>query len=68
MAEPFRLLRLREVIQRTGLSRSTIYRLASDGRFPTHVKLSDSASAWREDELAAWIDSRPRATGAKVAA
>ncbi len=68
MPDSSRLLRLREVRARTGLSRSTIYRLAAEGRFPAPVKLTEHASAWREDELAAWIESRPRAVSVKVAA
>lgn len=68
MLDPSRLLRLREVRRATGLSRSTIYRLAAEGRFPSPVKLTAHASAWREDELSAWIESRPRAASAKVAA
>lgn len=68
MPIPSQLLRLREVRRATGLSRSTIYRLAAIGRFPAPVKLTEHASAWREDELAAWIESRPRAAIPKVAA
>ena len=61
MTDPSRLLRLREVLARVGLSRSSLYRLEGLGRFPARVKLSQSASAWRENEVAAWIASRPRA-------
>lgn len=68
MPDSSRLLRLREVRARTGLSRSTIYRLAAEGRFPMPVKLTAHASAWHEDEIAAFIMSRPRAASAKVAA
>lgn len=55
------LLRLKAVIALTGLSRSNIYRLEAMGMFPSRVKLSERASAWRGEEVAAWIQSRPRA-------
>jgi prophage regulatory protein len=51
-------LRLPTVIERTGLSRSSIYRLVQLGRFPAPVKLSERASAWRESDVVAWLESR----------
>jgi prophage regulatory protein len=54
-----RLLRLPQVIAATGLGRDSIYRLGSAGLFPRPRKISERASAWREDEIAAWIESRP---------
>lgn len=38
---PFQFLRLPEVIRRTGLPRSTIYRKMSEGKFPKPVKLDN---------------------------
>jgi prophage regulatory protein len=51
-----RLMRLREVIACTGLSRSTIYRYVSEHRFPAPVRL-DSAYAvrWVSVEVDDWI-------------
>jgi predicted DNA-binding transcriptional regulator AlpA len=54
-----RLLRLPEVIEITGLGRDTIYRYIREGRFPRQRRISERASAWREDEISAWVDSRP---------
>jgi prophage regulatory protein len=45
-----RMLRMRDVVYLTGLSRSTIYKMISDERFPRPVRLSERAVAW---ELAA---------------
>jgi prophage regulatory protein len=59
-----RILKQPEVSIITGLSRSSIYRLEALGQFPLRVKLSESASGWRSDEIQAWIDSRPRAKAA----
>jgi prophage regulatory protein len=58
----FRLLRLPAVIEATGLGRSAIYALEARGEFPRRRKLTPRASAWRSDEVAAWIDSRPVAS------
>ncbi|MBK6972993.1 MAG: AlpA family transcriptional regulator [Sterolibacteriaceae bacterium] len=56
------LLRLPNVIQITGLARSTIYKLISDERFPPPLKLSQRAVAWRLLDIEQWIASRTRAT------
>jgi predicted DNA-binding transcriptional regulator AlpA len=54
-----RLLRLPEVIEITGLERDTIYRYIREGRFPRQRRISERASGWRDDEIAAWVDTRP---------
>ncbi len=59
------LLRLPDVRQVTGLSKSSIYRLESEGAFPQRVRLSERATAWKSDEIAAWIESRPIAPAYK---
>jgi prophage regulatory protein len=53
-----RLIRLAELLARTGLSRSTLYRLEADGQFPRRVKLGKRSVAWRESQLLEWIESR----------
>ena len=55
---PLRLLRFGEVRQRTGLSRSTIWRMERSGGFPRRVKVSVNVVAWREDEVSEWIASK----------
>ena len=62
------ILKQPEVSRRTGLSRSSIYRLEASGEFPSRVKLSESASGWLSDEVQAWIESRPRAVAQKAVA
>ncbi len=54
-----RLLRLPEVKSRTGLGRSSIYRLIAMGAFPRPRKLAERAVAWRESDISTWIDTRP---------
>lgn len=59
--ETSRLIRLREVERLTGLSKSSLYRLEATHEFPPRVKLTIRSSAWKSDEVMAWIASRPRA-------
>ena len=57
------LLTRREVERRTGLSRSTLYRKMREGTFPVPLKISERAVRWRESEIRAYIESRPRSYG-----
>lgn len=52
------LLRFPVVRQRTGLSRSTVWRLERRGQFPRHVRISANIVAWHEGDVTAWILSR----------
>jgi prophage regulatory protein len=54
-----KFLRVRQVMQLTGLSRMTIYRLERDGKFPKRRRLSQNSVAWLESDIAAWADTRP---------
>lgn len=53
-----KLIRLPIVIDRTGLSKSTIYARADAGTFPKPVPLGNSLSGWVEDEIDTWIEAR----------
>lgn len=56
-----RMLRLTEVIDKTGLSRSTIYAKLQassphyDPHFPKKIRLSPGAVAWVEEEIDHWL-------------
>jgi len=52
-------LRLPSVLRRTGLGRSTIYRLMADEKFPAPVKLSGRAIGWRQSDLDRWSNELP---------
>jgi len=54
-----KFLRIRQVMQLTGLSRMTIYRLELAGRFPKRRRLSENSVAWLESDIEAWANSRP---------
>lgn len=52
------ILRLPDVKNRTGLSRSTIYLRVNDGSFPKPISLGGRAVGWIEEEIQHWIDKR----------
>jgi prophage regulatory protein len=52
---PDRILRLNTVLDRTGLSRSTLYRKVDQGTFPAQVRLAARCVGWRESAIAAWM-------------
>ncbi|MCX8957954.1 AlpA family transcriptional regulator [Erwinia psidii] len=54
----FRLLRLSEVMKRTGFRKSWIYLLISQGNFPPAVKIGSRSVAWLESEVNDWIAER----------
>ena len=53
-----KLLRFPMVRERTGLSRSTIWRLERCGDFPKHRRISANGVAWVEEEAMVWIHSK----------
>ncbi|TDI59337.1 MAG: AlpA family phage regulatory protein, partial [Alphaproteobacteria bacterium] len=55
---PLRFLSGREVCKFTSLSRTTIWRRARSGDFPTPVQISPGRIAWLEHEISAWIETR----------
>ena len=60
MSQPScRLLRIRQILEKTGLSRSSLYRKLKTGDFLEPVSLGDRSVAWVEADLDAWIQSRP---------
>jgi prophage regulatory protein len=52
---PDRILRLNAVLDRTGLSRSTLYRKMQNGTFPKNVRISTRCAGWRESAVEAWM-------------
>jgi prophage regulatory protein len=55
MREPERIIRLKTVLARTGLSRSTIYRKIAEGTFPAQLKISTNGTGWHESDINRWI-------------
>lgn len=54
-SSPDRIVRLKTVLNRTGLSRSTLYRKIKEGTFPPQIRISINGTGWRESELNQWI-------------
>ncbi|MGR5294728.1 Rha family transcriptional regulator [Vibrio mediterranei] len=54
-----RIIRVREVMEITGLARSSIYRIAAeeDNNFPRQVKLGAGSVGWVKQEIDAWVAS-----------
>lgn len=52
------ILRLPEVMKKTGLSRSTIYAYIDRGEFPKPIKIGLRAVGWHEHEINQWIEAR----------
>ncbi len=56
--DPMRFLKLKEVMEKTALSRSAIYRKMNDAEFPKSVSLGERAIAWVESEVDEWMEKR----------
>ncbi|MCG9026944.1 AlpA family transcriptional regulator [Laribacter hongkongensis] len=61
MNTTIKFYRLPEVLNLTGYSRPSIYRLMNAGEFPQSVRLGSRAVAWRSSDIDAWMASRPSA-------
>ena len=55
--KPPRFLRLKAVLERTGLSRSTLYRKMQDKTFPSSLRISARCTGWRESDVEAWVQN-----------
>lgn len=57
MSNPDRIIRLKIVLARTGLSRSTLYRKIAHRTFPRQLSISVHGAGWRESAVNRWIDN-----------
>ena len=55
MRNPDRIIRMKTVLARTGLSKSTIYRKMKEGTFPPQVRISANGAGWHESEINRWV-------------
>lgn len=53
-----RLIRVREVMERTGLSRTVLYRKIQHNDFPQPVRITIRCVGWLESEIDKWIAER----------
>ncbi|RZA28098.1 MAG: AlpA family transcriptional regulator [Proteobacteria bacterium] len=52
-----RILRLNAVLDRTGLSRATLYRKIQQGTFPKQVRIAARCAGWRETSVNEWMQN-----------
>ena len=60
------ILRIKDVIKITRLSRTSIWRYVKSGAFPAPVSLGGPGSriiGWHANEVKHWLENRPRKTG-----
>ncbi|MBA0216222.1 AlpA family transcriptional regulator [Escherichia albertii] len=58
MKEKTKLIRISEVIDRTGFCRAWIYRLIKNNSFPSPVKTGERSIAFIESEVDQWIEEK----------
>ena len=54
----FKVLRLPQVCEVTGLRRSMIYQLEAEQRFPRRIKIGVRAVGWMQGEVQQWVVQR----------
>jgi len=64
VGEGFHILRMKQLVQRTGLSRATLYNLMTlDPSFPKRIKLTERTIGFLENEVKEWLEARLQAGG-----
>jgi prophage regulatory protein len=53
--QPERILRIKEILTRTGFTQSTLYRKIAGGSFPQQVKISIRYAGWRASAVKRWM-------------
>jgi len=55
---PTKIIRKSHVLDRVGVSGTTLWRMERRGEFPPHVRISTGAVGWLESDVEQWIRSR----------
>lgn len=50
-----KFLRITDVMEKTGLARSTIWMMCKEDRFPKPIKLSERVTVWDCDLVEEWM-------------
>ena len=58
-----KILRIKQVVERIGASKTTIYRWINANQFPRPINLSSSSVGWLEADINDWIQSKIEARG-----
>lgn len=57
-SDSYRLLRMKQVENKTGLKRSQIYARMKEHTFPASIKIGPASVAWLEQEIDEWIKEK----------
>lgn len=60
------IIRLKAVLVRTGLGRSTLYMLQAEGKFPHSISLGARSVGWLSSEVDDWMQSKVEARNSLV--
>lgn len=52
------LSRAKDVLKLIPVSRTTLWRMVQNGKFPKPIKLSDHATAWRNQDILDWLEAQ----------
>ena len=55
------IVRPKDLVEKTGLSRSTLRRMELAGTLPPRVKLGEYCVGWHSSDVDAWLNSLPLA-------
>jgi prophage regulatory protein len=61
-----RIIKLKEVLYKTGLGRSTLYNLIGTTQFPKPIPLGLRAVGWLESEIDEWIIKKLQGRGGSI--
>lgn len=57
---PTQIIRFPKISEITSLSRTTIWRLETEGNFPKRLQVGNRGVGWLLNEIEDWMQSRPR--------
>lgn len=57
-----KILRMRQLVEAVGLSRTSIHRLMSKGLFPKSIKIGINAVGWELSDVEFWLFERRMAS------
>ena len=52
------LLRIKDVVKKTTIGKSTIWQWVEEEKFPKPIKLSERISVWKDSDIDEWIESK----------
>lgn len=58
--KPIQILRVRRVASRMDVSKSSVYKLVREGKFPRGLKIGERAVGWLETDVDNWIEARAK--------